>query len=119
MQPWHAPQHSRHGGQRHVRTARSVAFANCAQLNFQLKATGPTVTKFFMVMTGYIHWAGCMWYLLSELVIRFNIIDGDPTIEVAPNILCSVGGQSIVLRFRISCRTSPGATVHHVPGLTM
>ena len=52
-----------------------------------------------MVMTGYIHWAGCMWYLLSELVIRFNIIDGDPTIEVAPNILCSVGGQSIVLRF--------------------
>ena len=91
----------------------------CVQLNFQLKATGPTVTKFFMVMTGYIHWAGCMYYLLSELVIRFNIIDGDPTIEVAPNILCSVGGQSIVLRFRISCRTSPGATVRHVPGLTM
>jgi hypothetical protein len=51
------------------------------QLNFQLKATGPTVTKFFMVMTGYIHWMGCLWFLLSELVIRFNIIDGDPTVE--------------------------------------
>ena len=55
----------------------------CVQLNFQLKATGPTVTKFFMVMTGYMHWMGCLWYLLSELVIRFDVIDDDPTIEVA------------------------------------
>ena len=55
----------------------------CVQLNFQLKATGPTVTKFFMVMTGYMHWMGCLWYLLSELVIRFDVTDDDPAIEVA------------------------------------
>ena len=72
-----------------MRTARSVAFANCAQLNFQLKATGPTVTKFFMVMTGYMHWMGCLWYLLSELVIRFDVTDDDPATEVrSPKIFC-------------------------------
>ena len=65
------------------------AFFRKRELNFQLKATGPTVTKFFMVMTGYMHWMGCLWYLLSELVIRFDVTDDDPATEVrSPKIFC-------------------------------
>ncbi len=112
------------------------AFFRKRELNFQLKATGPTVTKFFMVMTGYILWAGCLYYLLSELVIRFNIIDGDPTVEDvtwrdcpscaqvkdigflyvfywAANTLTSTGYVHHILASGWASKCQPGATFRH------
>ena len=43
------------------------------EVDFKKKSTGPTVTKFFMILTGCIHWFGCFFYLLSELTTSFTI----------------------------------------------